>query len=372
MKFTAIVITKKKILISAFITAAVVLTAAGGIYLKNSQAVETFNAEDMYEAVLSEGLNTDSKKSMSLKKIVNKIIGFDVDEPETIAAHELPMVTAEPQEEQPPAVEAADTPEPETEEQSGSSPSAALPSHDEICSASGITITNATSYTADANAACAEALPFTVDSDGPQVLVVHTHTTECYNGDAMSGETERTTDDEKNVVAVGKVICGILEEYGIQTVHDTTVHDYPSYQSAYTRTLTTIDSNLKKYPSIKIVLDVHRDAFVYSDGSKLKVTCEQNGVSTAKVMLVVGTDSMGLPHPDWRGNFAFAAKIQNAAQMMYPGLMRPIDLRRERFNMHMTRGSLLLEVGSNGNSLAEALEGAADAARAIAAVILNG
>ena len=371
MKFTAIVITKRKIIILAFITAAAALTAAGGIYLKNSQAVETFNAEEMYETVLSEGLNTGDGEGMSLKKIINKIIGFDVDEPETIAAHELPMVTLEPQEEAA-AEETADTPEPAVSVPPQQSPGVTLPSHDEICSASGITITNATSYTADANTACAEPLPFAIDSDGPQVLVVHTHTTECYNGDAMSGETERTTDDEKNVVAVGNVICGILEEYGIKTVHDTTVHDYPSYQSAYTRTLTTIDSNLKKYPSIKIVLDVHRDAFVYSDGSKLRVACEQNGVSTAKVMLVVGTDSMGLSHPNWRGNFTFAAKIQNAAQIMYPGLMRPIDLRRERFNMHMTRGSLLLEVGSNGNSLAEALEGAADAARAIAAVILNG
>ena len=188
----------------------------------------------------------------------------------------------------------------------------------------------------------------------------------------MSGETERTTDNARNVVAVGNVICGKLEEYGIKTVHDTTVHDYPSYQGAYTRTLKTIESNLKKYPSIKAVLDVHRDAFVYSDGSKLKVSYNRDGQETAKVMLVVGTDSMGLAHPGWRNNFMLAAKIQNAAEIMYPGLMRPIDLRRERFNMHMTSGSLLLEVGSNGNSLAEALEGGAEIGEAIAAALLNG
>ena len=84
----------------------------------------------------------------------------------------------------------------------------------------------------------------------------------------------------------------------------------------YKRQLTTIDENLKKYPSIKVVLDVHRDAFIYEDGSKLKVTCDQNGISTAKVMLVVGTDSMGLSHPNWRGNLNFAAKIQNVAEQM--------------------------------------------------------
>lgn len=375
MKFTAIVITKKKILISALIISAAAFTTAVGMYIRSSNSVlETFNAEEIYESVLSEGLSSDDENGVNIKELVNKLIGFNMDEPETIAEHEIPMITSAPLNSDENIAQATVEPTPtqqppmptETPKQE------ALIDYDAIHSASGLAINNATSYSVDVDSACAEEMPFKIDSDGPQVLVVHTHTTECYNGDAMSGETERTTDDTRNVIAVGKVICGILEEYGIKTVHDTTVHDYPSYQSAYTRTLKTIDENLKKYPSIKVVLDVHRDAFIYEDGSKLKVTCDQNGISTAKVMLVVGTDSMGLSHPNWRGNLNFAAKIQNAAEKMYPGLMRPIDLRRERFNMHMTRGSLLLEVGSNGNSLAEALEGGADVAKAIAAVLLNG
>ena len=182
---------------------------------------------------------------------------------------------------------------------------------------------------------------------------------------------EGTAEGKGTMMVGGSVSGGRLGENVIRTVHDTTVHDYPSYKSAYTRALTTINSNLKKYPSIKAVLDVHRDAFVYEDGSKLRVVSNQNGTETAKVMLVVGTDSMGLEHPNWRGNLAFAAKIQNTAQMMYPGLMRPIDIRRERFNMHASPGSILLEVGSNGNSLQEALEGGADIARVISAVLLN-
>lgn len=371
MKFTTIVITKKKILISAFIILTAAAAAAGGIYIKNSKIIETFNSEEIYQSILSEGLVTESGKKSRIKELLNTLIGFNPNEPETIAAHELPIVTALPQEYA--ELNNAPSPEPEpTAPPPQEINTAALPSREEILTATGLAVNNASAYSVNADAACAEELPFAIDSDGPQVLVMHTHTTECYNGDAMSGETERTTDDAKNVVAVGRVICGILEEYGIKTVHDTTVHDYPSYQNSYTRALTTISSDLKRYPSIKAVLDIHRDAFVYEDGSKLRVVCEQNGVSTAKVMLVVGTGSMGLSHPNWRGNFNFAAKVQNAAQQMYPGIMRPIDVRKERFNMHMTRGSLLLEVGSNGNSLAEALEGGADIARAIAAVLLNG
>ena len=185
----------------------------------------------------------------------------------------------------------------------------------------------------------------------------------------MNGETERNTDETKNVTAVGDVIAETLEQNGIHCVHDKTVHDYPTYQSAYTRTLSTIDYNLKHYPDIKIVLDVHRDAYIYPDGSKLRVNCDINGVSTAQVMLVLGTDSLGLSHPAWRENLSLAAKIQSAANIMYPGMMRPINLRRERFNMHMTTGSLLLEIGSNGNTLDEAKEGGRNIANAISAVL---
>jgi stage II sporulation protein P len=96
-----------------------------------------------------------------------------------------------------------------------------------------------------------------------------------------------------------------------------------------------------------------------------------NGVSTAKVMIVCGTDAMGLEHPYWRENFKLASKIQNAAQIMYPGMMRPINLRRERFNMHTTKGSLLFEIGSNGNTLDQAIEGGRNTAEAVAAVLLD-
>lgn len=368
MKFTTILITRKKIITAMIVLAVIVVGIITALYIDSLRVQTTFANAEFYEGILSEGLPKSGENSDGIEEIIDKIIGFDADKPETIAAKglhythentdlnensELPPETSAPQA----------TPEPTP---------ALLPDTDAIRTASEISLNNATSYSVDAKGLCAGEMPFKTDDAGAQVLVVHTHTTECYLSDAMSGESERTTDDTKNVIEVGRVICSVLEENGIKTVHDTTVHDYPSYQNAYTRTLKTIEKNLRENPSIKVVLDVHRDAFIYSDGSKLRVAYNDNGEETARVMLVVGTDSMGLSHPDWQKNLTFASKIQNAAQIMYPGLMRPIDLRRERFNMHMTNGSILLEVGSNGNTLDEAKRGAKQAAYAIAAVLKNG
>lgn len=365
MKFTTIYITRKNIITAGIILILIIFVIITAMWIKNTKTAQTFASSDFYKAVLDEGLPDAQAEGTSLKEIVNKLIGFDSNNPETIAAkglHYEPSTDTTPQPKD-------QMPEPTALPFGEEMP---LPDKNTIHTSGEISINNATTYSVNAKELCEEEMPFSIDESGPQVLVVHTHTTECYNGDAMSGETERTTDDNANVIAVGRVICSVLEEYGIETLHDTTVHDYPSYQSAYTRTLTTIERNLNENPSIKVVIDVHRDAFIYADGSKLRVAYNNNGTECAKVMLVVGTDSMGLSHPDWQKNLSFAAKIQNTAQTMYPGLMRPIDLRRERFNMHMTQGSILLEVGSNGNSLSEAKEGAAQVARAIAAVLKNG
>ncbi|MDD6484972.1 MAG: stage II sporulation protein P [Clostridiales bacterium] len=361
MKFRTVFITKKKI--AVFLAAAAVMAGAAAVKMQG-QTREVFNISE--EDILLEGMPSDIEDGGFLQRIKDML----KPKPPSIAAKYLPDTgTAEPEEE---AVILEETAQPEpTKEPEEEVPR--LPGREEIQVSQGIKLSNATSYSVNPDAMCGEALGFSVTGEeGPQVLVMHTHTTECYNGDAMSSDSQRNTDETKNVTAVGQVICQTLEGYGISTVHDTTVHDYPTYQGAYTRALKTIEKNLREYPSIKVVLDVHRDAFVYPDGSKLEVSCDINGTSAAQVMLVVGTDAMGLYNPNWRENLKLAAKMQNAAMIMYPGLMRPIDLRTERFNMHMTTGSLLLEVGSNGNTMEQAIEGAKAAGEALAAALLAG
>ena len=103
-----------------------------------------------------------------------------------------------------------------------------------------------------------------------------------------------------------------------------------------------------------MVIDIHRDAAEDSSGRPLALSSSQNGESCAQLMLVVGTDQGGLTHPDWQENLANALKLQSVLEGMYPGLCRNLDLRTERFNQHMTPGSLLVEVGVTGNTLTQA------------------
>ncbi len=382
MKFCSIVITKRKLSLIALITGAAAVLGGAFIWINSSRTVSVFNEdEQIYEDILKEGLPDAEGADKSFSDILKGVLGFDIEKPETIIGEYSPIFDTAKNAEQPseePQTSPESTPsvpEEKKEEMTAKEENTAgdmpeLPSYEQICSSTGIEVNNATNYSVDPDALCSEPLSFTINKEEPQILIVHTHTTECYDGDNMYGESERNTDESKNVIAVGEAMKEVFESYGIKCIHDKTVHDYPTYQGAYTRELSTVEKNLAQYPSIKMVFDVHRDAYIYPDGSKLTVTCEQNGISTAKVMIVCGTDAMGLDNPNWRENFKLAAKIQNAAQIMYPDLMRPINLRQERFNMHKTTGSLLFEIGSNGNTLAQAIEGGKDLAYAVSAVLM--
>lgn len=242
---------------------------------------------------------------------------------------------------------------------------------EQITAVGNMKISNATKYEVDLNESARQPLPFKTDNKGPQVLIIHTHTTESFNSENSYTSSDRSTDESKNITAVGDVIAKKLNENGIKTVHDTTVHDYPSYNGAYTRALATIKENLGKYPSIKMVLDVHRDGIVRDDGTKVKVLTQIENRPSAQVMIVAGSNASGLSHDNWRENLKFAAHIQSKANQMYPTLMRPLNLREERFNTHMTTGSLILEIGSNGNTLDEAKNGAKYIADVICEVLKN-
>ena len=193
----------------------------------------------------------------------------------------------------------------------------------------------------------------------PQVLIVHTHGSEAYTmppGEEYvpSGDC-RTTDENFSVIRVGAEIAAVLEAAGIRVLHDTTLHDYPSYSGAYNRSLAAVERYLERYPSIALVLDVHRDAVSDSAGNMYKVVSGVAGVNVAQMSFVIGTDGGGLHHPHWQENLKLAAAIQQSLCADFPTLMRPITVRNSRYNQHTTTGSLLVEVGAAGNSLEEAL-----------------
>lgn len=212
-------------------------------------------------------------------------------------------------------------------------------------------------------------------SDAPQVLIVHTHGSEAYTmppgQEYIATGDCRTTDESCSVVRVGAEIAAVLEAAGIHVLHDTTLHDYPRYSGAYERSLATVERYLSRYPSIVLVLDIHRDAISDTEGNMYKVVSSVAGMNAAQMSFVIGTDGGGLTHPDWQENLKLAAAIQQALCAEHPTLMRPITVRNSRYNQHTTTGSLLVEMGAAGNSLDEALFSARILADAILCVLLT-
>lgn len=208
------------------------------------------------------------------------------------------------------------------------------------------------------------------------VLIVHTHTTESYTPSEKynytPSDTDRTLDKDYNMVRVGKEIAKTLEEKGIKVYHDSTINDYPSYNGSYNRSATNVTNALKNDSSIKIVLDVHRDAIEGANGEKTKYTCTVDGKTAASVMLVAGSNLSGLSHNNWEKNLNFAATLQSHIQSLYPGLMRPLNFRSQRFNQQLAPGAIIVEVGTNGNTLDEALIGARCFAEGLADYIEKG
>lgn len=196
---------------------------------------------------------------------------------------------------------------------------------------------------------------FTIrEISAPQVLIMHTHTTECfepYERDAYdSSFNYRTTDRSQNICAVGEMIAEQLEAAGIGVIHDTTIHDYPSYTGSYERSRSTVKSLLKAHPSIKVVLDIHRDA-IGGDGVIQQPTVRIDGKKAAQIMIISGCDDGTMDMPDYLDNFHFASLLEQQLEGDYPGLTRPILFDYRKYNQDLTTGSLLIEVGTHGNTL---------------------
>ncbi|MEE0858677.1 MAG: stage II sporulation protein P [Acutalibacteraceae bacterium] len=221
-------------------------------------------------------------------------------------------------------------------------------------------VKNTTDYSIDYESILSSDLGFEItDTDSPQVLIVHTHTTESYlindNGYYYTDYPFRTENSERNMVAVGNEIVKSLEKNGISTVHATEIHD-TTYTGSYDRSEQTIYKYMEEYPDIKVILDIHRDAVGYDDErGKYKPTFTYNGKKAAQIMIMSGYDpynDYGFGH--WQENLTFALKLQQKAEALYPGMTRPLYFGDFAYNMFINNGSLLIEVGTETNTLSEA------------------
>ncbi len=225
----------------------------------------------------------------------------------------------------------------------------------------GAAVNDRTDLHVDLEALAAEGLSLQLPADGPQVLIFHTHSSEAYTPDGQdryeASDPYRTEDKTHSVIRVGDVLAAALEAHGLTVLHDTEIYDYPSYTGSYGRSGTAVERYLAQYPSIRVVIDLHRDALGSGD-AVYKTQATANGRSSAQVMLLAGTGENGLWHPNWRENLKLAMYLQDAADAVYPSLMRPIALVSERYNQQLCPGMLIAEVGSTGNTLREAMTAA--------------
>ena len=196
----------------------------------------------------------------------------------------------------------------------------------------------------------------TVPKDA-KVLIVHTHGSESYTQSKDYTYTPngnfRTQDKKFNVIRVGEELASRLRSMGVEVIHDKSINDFPSYNDSYNKTEAIIKKHLEEDSKIRFVFDIHRDAVGEGD-NMVKFVSDVRGKEVAQVMMVCGTDT-NLENPHWMENLRLALHIQSKLEEDYPGFLRPLNLRKERFNMHLTKGSILFEIGTSGNTMEEAL-----------------
>ena len=192
------------------------------------------------------------------------------------------------------------------------------------------------------------------DTKYPQILIFHTHSQETY-ADSRPGVVE------DSVVGMGAYLAEILErDYGYHVLHITTTFDCINGKldrsEAYEYAQEALEGILETYPSIEVVLDVHRDGV----NDDVHLVTEYKGKKAAKIMFVNGISRLGsseigyLKNPNLADNLAFSFQLQLKGEAYFPGLMRRIIIKAYRYNLHFQPKSALIEVGAQTNTVEEA------------------
>lgn len=226
-----------------------------------------------------------------------------------------------------------------------------------------------------AGAGCARAPDAPVVAGGiPLVGIYHTHDYESYISE-FPGLRPRSdeewqlvssTDPDRNIIRVGRRLAERLCERGVTVVHSPSRNAY-TYLGAYAYSRKTAEYILDRFPTVQILLDLHRDA-----APREVTTVAIGGRTVARVAIVIGTGDRDLPHPRWQENLAWADRLHQAMNRRYPGLSRGIIRRNQRYNQDLRPGALLLEFGSAQNDMDEALRAADLVAGVLADLIAGG
>lgn len=195
-----------------------------------------------------------------------------------------------------------------------------------------------------------------IDYSKPAVIIFHTHTTESYTPSPkysfeIIGDYQ-STDNSYNVCRLGQEIKSYLEtNYGIAVIHDTTMHDMPSRTGSYERAKPTLENLLKRYPDVKMIIDLHRDGVPEED--KPTVTANINGEQAAKIMFCIGKSN-----PHWQENYYLASMLDQKMEELYKGISKGNGFyfgNNLIYNQDISNKALLIEIGAQCSTLDEAL-----------------
>lgn len=204
----------------------------------------------------------------------------------------------------------------------------------------------------------------------PQILIFHTH------GASEAFIDSRKGKQEDSIVGVGSCLAQILsEEYGYQVIHDKTEYDKINGKidrnKAYNNACRGVEKTLKKYPSIQVVIDLHRDGV----GNKVRRTTVIDGKKTAQVMFFNGLsrnssgDIAYLHNDNLEGNLAFSLQLKVAGMKRFADFSKPVYLKNYRYNMHLRQRYTLIELGNENNTVNESKNAMAPLAMVLDAVL---
>ena len=225
--------------------------------------------------------------------------------------------------------------------------------------------------TEDAGDLIQRPLNWDLTGEEPTVLIYHTHATESYTPQPGENYQEsspyRTLSDQYNMVSIGDRVAALLEAGGVKVIHDRELHDYPDYNTSYNSSRASVQSYLAQYPSIKLVLDIHRDASG-DNHNQMTTFALVDGEPSAQIMLVMAVGTDARPVPGWRDNLALGLKLHTQLERTAPGITRYVNLRASRFNQDLSPGAILVEIGAAGDTHDKAMKAAEVLAEAILAL----
>lgn len=208
-----------------------------------------------------------------------------------------------------------------------------------------------------------------ITKNAPLVLIYHTHSTESYMPNTAGNY--HTLNEKYSVISVGNVLAKELQEkYKYKVIHDKTKHDKESYAYSYANSLVTVQNNINRNKSLRVILDLHRDAFdakteAAKKAKKAEYTATINNKNAARIMLVIAKGN-----PNYAELEKFAVYIKKKMDKLYPGLFLKIDVKgRGKYNQYFSNHSMLVEVGCMLNTIEEAQYSAELFARVLGEVL---